>query len=101
MRRIIVRVGHHPAENHDFQRCRSIGRRPRGIRHCWNETIGRRAGPSVILPLDRRADERSSTDAKTQAKLALLSNRVREFALDKAHGMCIENGNKVRAGSDC
>ena len=39
------------------------------------------------------------TDAKIQAKLALLPDRAREFALDKAHDMYIKKGKKVRAAS--
>ena len=36
-------------------------------------------------------------DAKAQAVLARLPDRVREFALGKAHGMYIKNGRKVGA----
>lgn len=38
-------------------------------------------------------------DAKLQAKLALLPDRAREFALSKAHAMYIKNGTKLRPGS--
>lgn len=40
------------------------------------------------------------TDAKIQAKLALLPDRAREFAMAKAGGLLIKNGKKLRTGSD-